>query len=265
MTARPAPLLQARGVSVRLEKTRELLAGVSLELFPGEVVGLLGRNGAGKTTLGRLLAGLVAPSSGELLLEGAPLHGRAPRELARRIAWLAQGPTEELGFTALELVLLGRAPWLGPLGLESADDRGRARAALERLHVGALAGRPLASLSGGERRRVELARLLVQDAPIWILDEPAAHLDAAHASIALELARERADSGGAVVVALHELAAAAACDRLVLLSDGRVAEVGTPAALLTPEVLGPILGVRLVAVAHPETGATVLLPAARPA
>ncbi len=257
----PVPL-EARAVSVRLGGERDVLHDVTLPVASGEVLGLLGRNGAGKSTLGRLLAGLLPPTRGELLLYGRPIGDHPRRELARTIAWLAQEPADDVGFTALEFVLLGRAPWLGPLGLESAADRARATAALERLHVGALATRPFARLSGGERRRVELARLLVQEAPLWILDEPAAHLDVAHVQLALSLARERADTGGAVVVVLHELAAAAACDRLALLHEGRLVALGTPARLLTPEVLEPVLGVRLVSVSHPQTGAPVLLPAA---
>lgn len=258
----PTPLLEARAVSVRLGGERDALQDVTLALGPGELLGLLGRNGAGKSTLGRALAGLLSPTRGEVWLRGRPL-GSFPRgELARTIAWLAQEPAGDVGFTALEFVLLGRAPWLGALGLDSADDRARAQAALERLHVGELAARSFAQLSGGERRRVELARLLVQEAAIWLLDEPAAHLDVAHVQLALSLARERAATGGAVAVVLHELTAAAACDRLALLQDGRLVAVGTPAELLTPAALEPVLGVRLVQVAHPETGAPVLLPAA---
>ncbi len=256
-----APALEAEALTVSLAKgAPPALAAVDLAVRPGRLTGVLGRNGAGKSTLARALAGLVAPTSGHARIGGAEASRLPRREAARRVAYLPQETPADLPFTAAEAVLLGRAPHLGALGLDSASDRALARDALARVDALPFADRPLAELSGGERRRVLLARVLVQEAPAWILDEPTAHLDLAHQALVAALCRERAVTGGAVLSVLHELGAAAACDELVVLDAGRVAARGAPEAVLRPEVLGPILGVPLVAAAHPETGRPLLVP-----
>lgn len=256
-----APALAAEGLRVTLPGGVEALRGVSLEVRPGELVAVLGPNGAGKSTLARALAGLLAPTAGCARIAGDPAHRLSRREAARRVAYLPQETPADLPYTAAEVALMGRAPHLGRFGLDGPDDRARAAAALAAVRAEALADRPVGALSGGERRRVLLARLLAQDAPAWILDEPTAHLDLAHQALVLDLARRRAREGHAVLAVLHELWAAAACDRLVLLRAGAVVATGTPADLLRADLLEETFGVRFAAAENPITGGTVLVPA----
>ena len=257
------PALSARGVSVRLGADLALRQ-IDLDVARGTFVALLGPNGAGKSTLARAFAGLVATEAGELCLGSSPLRGLARREIARRVAFLAQEPPADLAFTAAEVALMGRTPHLGPLGLDGPDDRARAAAALARVDAAHLADRSLQALSGGERRRVHLARVLVQQAPIWILDEPTAHLDLAHQQLVLRLARAHVDAGGTVVCVLHDLVQALeVCDRAAVLRAGRVVAQGAPAEVITPGLLADVFGVPFVAGTHPGTGEPLLLPALR--
>jgi iron complex transport system ATP-binding protein len=256
----PAPALAAEALRVTLPGGVEALRGVSLEVRPGEVVAVLGPNGAGKSTLARALAGLIAPAAGHARLGGDEAHRLPRREAARRVAYLPQETPADLPYTAAEVALMGRAPHLGRFGLDGPEDRAAAAAALAAVRAEGLADRPLGALSGGERRRVLLARLLAQDAPAWILDEPTAHLDLAHQVLILDLARRRARAGHAVLAVLHELWAAETCDRLVLLRAGEVVAAGTPRELLAPDLLEATFGVRFTTATNPLTGGSVLVP-----
>ncbi len=254
----------ASGLSVSLPRVGEVIRHVDLELRAGEVLGLLGPNGAGKSTLARAMAGLIPSSEGSVHLDGAPLGGLSRQEIARRIAYLAQEVPASLPFTAAEVVLMGRSPHLGILGVDGPADRQAAWAALDRLGATELAPRPLDALSGGERRRILLAKILAQAAPTWILDEPTAHLDLAHQHLAIRIAREHADDGGAVLCVLHDLAQAAeVCDRVAVLDQGKLIAQGRPAEVLQPALLTSVFRVPFVAVPHPETGVAHLLTSPR--
>jgi len=230
--------LSARGVGLRLGETT-VLADVDLEVRAGEVLALVGPNGAGKTSLLSLLAGDLAPSSGEVLLDGRPVMAHRPTELARRRGVLLQENRLSFPFEVLDVVRMGRAPWRGT-PLEDDDDAAVARAmgAAEVVH---LARRTFPTLSGGEKSRSSFARVLAQDPRVLFLDEPTAALDIRHQERTLALARERAGAGDAVVVVLHDLSLAAAyADRILLLSRGRVAAAGTPAEVLDAELLSRV-------------------------
>ena len=211
-----------------------LFADVSVAVGRGELVGLLGPNGAGKTTLVRLLAGVLAPDAGAVTLDGRALP-RSRRERARAIAFVPQDPRVEFPFTVMEVVLMGRAPYLSGLGFAAATDLRLARGALAALGVEELAGRRLDSLSGGERQRVFLARALVQEPRALLLDEPTTHLDLRHQGRILDVVRRRArDDGLGALAVLHDLnLAAVACDRLVLLAGGRILADGAARDVLT--------------------------------
>ncbi|MGH7895574.1 MAG: ABC transporter ATP-binding protein, partial [Candidatus Binatia bacterium] len=215
--------------------SERVLDDVSFAVAAGELVGVIGPNGAGKSTLVRLLAGVLAPWRGRVLLDGRPLRERSRREIARAMALVPQDPRVEFPFSVLEVVLMGRAPYLAGLGFASAGDVALARAILSRLELGGLEARGLDALSGGERQRVFLARALVQDPTVLLLDEPTTHLDLRHQAAILEVVRGRVRRDGlAAVAVLHDLnLAAMACDRLVLLAEGRVAAAGTAAEVLT--------------------------------
>jgi iron complex transport system ATP-binding protein len=242
--------------------TRHVLTGVDLAVAPGELVGMIGPNGGGKTTLVRLLSGVLAPRTGMVRLEGRPLADYRRRDVARRLAVVPQDPLVEFPFTALEVVLMGRAPHLPSLGLPGPGDLALARAAMARLDVADLAARPIDRLSGGERQRVLLARALAQEPVVLLLDEPTTHLDLRHQAriwdVLLALRRER---GLAVVAVLHDLnLAAAACDRLVLLAAGRVVREGAPAAVLTEDALAAAYGTPVSVGVQDPTGRLVVLP-----
>lgn len=254
------PDLQTSELTVRYGD-RPALREVSLTLAAGSFVAVLGPNGAGKSTLVRALTRLVAPASGEVRCGGRLLREWGSAELARMIAVAPQDVTAPFDYTVLEMVLMGRSPHLGGMGLESEADVALARKALARLGLADLESRPIQSLSGGERQRVLLARVLAQDSPIIILDEPTAHLDIAHQQRALELMSELNREGRTVIVVLHDLNLASLyCPKLILLAGGQVAGEGSPAEVLTEERLSAVYSTSVLVTRHPQTGRPVVLP-----
>ena len=236
-------LCEASGVSFGYGG-RPVFEELALAVHPGELVALCGPNGAGKSTLLRLLLGLHAPSRGQLFLGGAPVAALSRREIARRAALLPQDAPVDLPLTVREAVALGRLPHLERFQPEGVADAAAVARALEATDTAALAERPVAEISGGERQRVHLARALAQEAPLLLLDEPTAGLDLAHQLQALDLLRATVDGGRGALVALHDLSLAARrCDRMILLADGAIRADDTPAAVLTPEMLARVFRV----------------------
>jgi ABC-type cobalamin/Fe3+-siderophores transport system ATPase subunit len=183
-------------------------------------------------------------------------------EIARQIAVVPQSPILPEGLTAAETVLLGRTPHLRLWQNESRRDKEVARAAMARLDILSLAQRPVAELSGGERQRVVIARALAQEGQILLLDEPTAHLDLGHQSETFAIMRRIAREEAKVVLAVvHDLTLAAAnCDRLLVLGEGRLLADGPPEEILTPELIGAAFGVRARVLQDPDTGRPIVLP-----
>lgn len=247
-------MLEASDLGLRL-RGRDLLDGVSLMLAPGEVLGLVGPNGSGKSTLLRLLAGLARPSRGAVRLGGAPMAALTQRQIARRIALVAQSAETSDRITVRDAVALGRTPWLDALRPWSAKDDAHVARALRRVDLAHLAQRDWSTLSGGERQRAHIARALAQDPQILLLDEPTNHLDIRHQLSILSLV---GDLGLSVVVALHDLNQAMRCDRLAVLQGGRLQALGPPAEILDSALLARVFGVRATALIDPEDGSRVM-------
>ena len=241
---------------------RTVLGGVSLAVEPSEFVGLLGPNGSGKSTLIRLIAGTLTPSRGELAVAGLVPGRTTRRELARRVAVVAQTPILPEGFTVTELVLLGRTPHLRAFQAEGEGDFAAARRALAAAESLDLAGRPLGELSGGERQRASLARALAQEPSLLLLDEPTAHLDPGIAQgIMATLARLNCEEGLTILASFHDINLAAAIfPRLLLLHEGRIIADGPPATVITPPLLRQAYGYDAEVIPHPQTGRPIVLP-----
>ncbi|WP_374468295.1 ABC transporter ATP-binding protein [Phenylobacterium sp.] len=254
------PALELRDAVVH-RAGRPVLDHVGLAAARGELLGVVGANGAGKTTLLRAALGLAALDAGQALLGGRPVRELSEAERAALCAYLPQ--ERRVGWN----LPAWRVASLGAFDRPPAVAREMAYAALARVGLAGLESRGVLDMSGGERARALLARLLVSGAPLLVADEPAAGLDPDAQLLALDLFREEATRGAAVVMTLHDLGLAArACDRLVVLHGGRVVADGLPAEALRPEVLAQAFGLEgaLQASPHGPVLAAGRRPSGRP-
>ncbi|NVZ15614.1 MULTISPECIES: heme ABC transporter ATP-binding protein [unclassified Pseudomonas] len=253
-------MLRVEDLQIRRGR-KTVLADITLDLLPGEVLGVLGPNGAGKSTLLGALCGELQPDQGRVWLDQRELKGWGGAQRAQRLAVLPQTSTLDFAFRVEEVVGMGRLP----------HQTGRVRddeiinAALQAADVSHLSGRSYLALSGGERQRVHLARVLAQ---LWpgeagqtlLLDEPTSMLDPLHQHTTLQAIRRFADRGAAVLVILHDLNLAARyCDRILLLEDGRPHALDTPAQVLRPEPLKAVFGLDVLVQPHPERGHPLII------
>jgi iron complex transport system ATP-binding protein len=235
-----AALVTARDVNVTLAG-RLVLRDVSLALSSGHLVALVGPNGAGKTTLLRALAGLV-PSNGDIHVRGDALSSLALRERARRFAYLPQGHVVHWPLPARDIVALGRYPHgaTDPARLTARDAEAVLRA-MQAADVVEFSERRVTELSGGERSRVALARVLAVEAPVILADEPTSSLDPRHQIDVMKTLRQAADKGALVMVVTHDLGLAARfADTVLVLSEGRLVSQGDPAVALSEQVMGEV-------------------------
>jgi iron complex transport system ATP-binding protein len=233
-----------------------IVDGATFALTRGEVVALVGPNGAGKTTLLRALAALV-PAEGRILLQGRALDACSPRERARGIAYLPQGHVFHWPVPVEAVVALGRHPHADLFSPSSAADRTAVRRALAATGIESLAGRSIATLSGGERARVALARALATEAPVLLTDEPTASLDPRHQLIVMALLRKAAQNGAVLAVVHDLLLAARFADRVLVMDNGRLVADGPPAQALAADQVAKVFGVETITVAGRDGDLTI--------
>jgi len=249
-------LLHIAGLSVLLAG-RQVLADIDIEVKPGEFVVVVGPNGAGKTTLLKAVAGIL-PVKGSILIEESPLLRLSLAERARRIAYLPQGHVFHWPLAVEDIVALGRLPRGGGADLSSADGEA-VKKAMVQTGVAEYARRAVTRLSGGERARVALARVLATEAPLILADEPTAALDPRYQLIVLGILQRHARAGGTVIAVLHDLGLAARhADRIIVLDQGRVVADGTPSEVLTKLLLAKTFGIDAEIVALGD--APVIIP-----
>lgn len=236
------PFFEARRLMYQYPRGPLAVRGVSLEVAPASMTAVIGANGSGKSTLIRMLAGLLRPASGEVLLDGVALEKWQPRKRAREVAYMPQVTATAFPFPVVDMVLSGRTPHVPRFRLESAQDRERAMEALECAGAAHLAGRSFTALSAGERQMVVLARALAQEPRLLLLDEPSASLDLKHrADLMRALARLREQRGLSVIMITHDLQLTGSLfDRILAMRCGEVAAQGTPVEVLRSSLLAQI-------------------------
>ena len=239
-----------------------VIAGINMEVRAGEILALIGPNGAGKSTLIRAISGLIDLQSGRVEFAGQDAHSMDPVQRARHVAVVPQARELPATFSVLQTVALGRTPYLGWMGKASPKDERRVAWALAQTDCEALASRALGTLSGGEQQRVLLARALVQDTPILLLDEPTTHLDLQHQIQLLQRVRSLTASRDlAVLAVLHDLNLAGQyADRIALLNEGHIQVHGSPDEVLTESNLAQAYKLAVHILRHPDTQTPLVLP-----
>ncbi|MGJ5897386.1 heme ABC transporter ATP-binding protein [Streptomyces niveiscabiei] len=234
-----------------------ILHGITLPIRAGELLALVGPNGAGKSTLLAALAADLPATRGDVRIYGRPAQEWTAPELALRRAVLPQAATVSFPFPVEEVVRMGRAPH----DTSPTQDEAIVEAAMAATEVTPFAGRPFGALSGGERARVALARVLAQQAPLLLLDEPTAALDLKHQELVLRICRDRAAQGDAVVAVLHDLGLAAAyAHRVAVLHRGRIAAEGPPTEIFTDALLSKVYDHPIEVLPHPGNATLLVTP-----
>jgi len=248
-------MIEVQSISFRYHE-EWVLRDISFQVGKGEFVGLIGPNGSGKTTLLKILYRLLSPQEGEILFEGVPLKKMNRRDIAKRIAVVAQEAYSLFPFKVMEIVLMGRSPYLGHLMFERERDLEIARKAMEWTEVLPIFERSMDELSGGERKRVFIARALAQEPEVILLDEPTANLDIHHQieflNLILTLNRER---GLTIIMASHDLNITSEfCDRLILVHRGGIYKTGIPEEVVTQENIRAVYGCEVGVDKNPISG-----------
>jgi iron complex transport system ATP-binding protein len=254
-------ILSVSGVSFSYNgRARDALSDLSLQIAASTVTAILGPNGSGKTTLLRVLLGVLSPKRGTILLNGRPQGSYSRRERSQLVGLIPQDEHIPFDFSVLEYVLLGRAPYLGPLAMPGEADRQIGREALHTAGLAHLQDRPLPTLSGGERQLAVVARALAQQPRILLMDEPTAHLDLSNQGRILEIMRDLAAGGVTLVMTTHDPnLASSVASFAVLMREGQVLDAGPAGAMLTVDRLSATYGVP-VQVFHIESRRVILLP-----
>jgi iron complex transport system ATP-binding protein len=248
-------MIEAKSIYFRYHQ-EWVIKDVSFRLEKGASIGLIGPNGSGKTTLLKILYRLLSPQKGEVSYDLLPLKRMKQRDIAKRIAVVAQENYPLFPFRVIEIVLMGRSPYLGQVIFESKKDLEIAKRVMEWTKVLSLSERSVDELSGGEKKRVFIARALCQEPQVILLDEPTANLDIHHQvdflDLILTLNRER---GLTIVMASHDINIASEfCDRLILLREGRIFKMGSPNEVITEENIEQVYGCQVWVDQNPISG-----------
>lgn len=259
-----SPTLEFRSVSFSYGSD-PLIEDLDLVVGAGEFLGLVGPNGSGKTTIVKLASRVLRPSSGRVLVGGEDVGRLRPRDLARRVAVVPQESGVSFPYRVAEIVLMGRAPYHGPLAFDGEKDLAVAREVMALTDTERLAERYFFELSGGEKQMVVIARALSQEPEILLLDEPTAFLDIRHQIEIYELIRRlNREQGITVVSVMHDLNLAGLyCERLLLLKQGRVVRTGPPGEVLTPASVREVFEADVHVETHAATGKVTVLPLSR--
>jgi iron complex transport system ATP-binding protein len=249
------PLLSVEHVSFKYGE-RWVLREIAFEVEQGDFLGIIGPNGSGKTTLLRVIDGILTPQEGAILLEGTEIRKLRRSALAQSVAVVPQYTSLAFPFSVEEVVLMGRAPHLGPWRFEGVQDHRIAREAMEMTDTLSLAARDMESLSGGEHQRVLIARALAQEPRLMLLDEPTAFLDIRHQVDFFDRIRAlNRDRGLTVIAVTHDINLAAHyCDRILLLKDGLIEALGSVDAVITEEHIRQTYETEVLVDRHPRTG-----------
>lgn len=239
-----------------------IIKDITTDFNKGVFYGIIGPNGSGKTSLLRHIMRMIEPPESAVLLGGTDIRRYKRKQLAREMSWVPQNTQINVGFTAHDIVMMGRSPYLKPFRDEGSEDRGIVRDAMELTHSWELRDKAFNTLSGGEAQRVIAARAIAQDTPVIILDEPISHLDIRHQRELMDTIKLlNAEQGKTILTVLHDLNLAAQyCTKLILLKDGQIFSSGSPEQVLSPDNLLQVYGVEFYFMRHPTTNHLYLIP-----
>jgi iron complex transport system ATP-binding protein len=240
---------------------RRVLSNINFTVPQGEFFGIIGPNGSGKSTLLHILSGLVVPDTGLATIHGRSVNSYKRKEMARWMAVIQQDALPPNGFTVREVVAMGRYPFQNWFGQEAGDVSQRMASVMESLDVTTLADRPVEQLSGGERQRTALAKAMVQEPNVLLLDEPTTFLDIGYQIQFMDLIRRWQQRSNLTVIAvLHDLNLASMyCDRLLLLHEGRMVRLGKPSDVITSSTIRSVYGAEATVIHHPGNGVPQIL------
>lgn len=254
MTRENQDALVVEGVSVNIGE-RTIIHNCSFKVGQGEFVGIIGPNGAGKSTLLKSLRGMLPLAFGQVSVFGHPIHRLGDKNAARLVAYMQQDVNVGFGFTALEVVLAGRYPYLEWWQNETAHDHHIAKEYMAFTGVEALADKPVNHVSGGERQRILLAKVLAQETPLIFLDEPTASLDLVYQEEIFRYCQAICKEGKSVLIIAHDIKLAAKfCSRLILMVEGQIVADGVPRDVITADNLEKAYGLHSAVFLNKVTG-----------
>jgi iron complex transport system ATP-binding protein len=254
-------VLKICDVAYSYDSSQWRLGGVSLDVFGGDVIGIVGPNGSGKSTLVKIASGILQPTSGKVELAGEDIKTLPRRKIAAKLGYLPQDISSVFNYRVEEVVAMGRYTHLAGLGFMSGRDYEQINRCMELTETGQYRKRHLNQLSGGERQRVMLASVLAQEPEVLVLDEPTTGLDMHHQVGFFSLLKQLADKGMAVVVVTHDLNLAAMfCNKVMLLKGGEFVKLGSVEDVICSQVLGDIYPDNIYIGTHPVNGKPMVLP-----